>query len=117
VTAERIAVFATLKKFDQHFVVRQAAKLRGHERLAVLSAQDFRIGLAHPEGDQGSRVPEHGLPHRIGDLIEVLVGEGEAEAILPRLRENGREGIGSKIVELVDEQEEVRPTSERAKAR
>lgn len=69
---------------------------------AELVFQEARIGLSHPEGDEVPGIAEYALPDLVRELVKILVREDEREPVLPRLREDGGEGIGREGLELVD---------------
>ena len=69
--------------------------------------QQFRVGVADAKSDHGAGVAEHGLPDFGRELVEVLVGEGQAQPILAGFGQNRRKAVGCEVVEFVNEQIEV----------
>ena len=55
---------------------------------AELVLQDPRIRLADPEDDQIAGIAEDALPDAVLELVQVLMGEDERQAVLPGLGED-----------------------------
>lgn len=69
---------------------------------AELVFEEAGIGLADPEDDEVPGIAEYALPDLIRELVEVLVGKNQSEPVLPRLCEDGGEGLRREALELVD---------------
>ena len=61
-----------------HLVVDSNSDILYSKGVAKLLLECFRVGVAHPERDQGPHVPKHRLADRERKLVDVLVGNGEA---------------------------------------
>jgi hypothetical protein len=85
----------------------EVREILGREDRSELAGQDLGVRVAHPEGQQGSHVSEDRCADRLGELLEILVGEREREAVLPSLGEDRLEAIRREVVELVDREMEV----------
>ena len=72
-----------------------------------LAPKHLGIGVTDAERHQSPDVPEDRLTHRQGKLVDVLVGEREAEPVFAGFGEDGGEGVRAEVLELVDEQMEV----------
>jgi len=59
--------------------------------------------MADAEGNQRPDVAENGLADGEGKLIDILVGEGEAEAVFAGFGQDGRKGVGAETLEFVNE--------------
>src|SRR6266404_586368 len=68
---------------------------------ADLFGQECRIGRAGAAGDDRSGVAEHRGAQAIGQLIEVLMPDGEGQAIFSGFRENERKALGGERLKLV----------------
>ena len=69
--------------------------------------EEVGVGSTNDKGGHGAAVTKDGFPHVLVDLVDVLVGEGEVQAIFAGFRENLDEGSGGEILELVDVEVEV----------
>ena len=54
------------------------------------------------EGDGGADVAKDGVAHGVGHLGDVLVSDGEVEAVFASLGENDGEGVGGEVLELIN---------------
>ena len=54
------------------------------------------------EGDGGADVTKDGVAYGVGHLGDVLVGDGEVEAVFASLGENDGKRVGGEVLELVD---------------
>ena len=104
---ERGSVGAVFKEFDDEFEAIKVDQLLFGELAAELVTKDFSIRVADTEGDQGSDVAEDGLPDGQGKLVDVLVGQGQAKPVFAGFGEDGGEGVGAEVLELVDEEVKV----------
>jgi hypothetical protein len=105
--SERFKIRPVLQQLHKHFVAIEVNEVGRGEGLAEFPREDFRVGVADAEGDERADVAEHGLPDGKRELVDVLMREGKAEAILAGFGENGSEGVGGEIVELVDVEKEI----------
>lgn len=67
------------------------------------------IGFAHAEADARIRVGKHRARHFQIPFLELpkfLVGQHEAEPVLPRAGQQRRDGRTNEVVELINVQEE-----------
>lgn len=92
---------------DERFVAGQVNELAGLELLAEFSVQVLGIVEADAEGDDGADIAKDGLSHRGGELGNVLMAQSEAEPVFPRLGEDGCEGLGREVLELIHKEIEV----------
>lgn len=79
-------------------VVRQGQEILRSERRLEHPRHRGSIQGPHPEGDEGPRVPEDGIPHLRLKLREVLMGQDEVQPVLPQLGEHGGERKGGESV-------------------
>lgn len=87
--------------------VRQVLRMKLAGVFAELFGEDFRVVRADLEGDDRTDVAEHGIGGRIVQLLEVLMGDGQAQAILASLAQDRSERAGREVLELVDVEIEV----------
>jgi hypothetical protein len=78
----------------------------GANFVSELAGEDCGIGMADSEGDEVSDVAEYRGTDRRGQLIDILVRQGEGEAILACLGEDGGEGFGGEVLELIHHEQE-----------
>ncbi len=71
-----------------------------------LAGEHSGICMADSEGDEVSDVAEYCRADRRGQLIDVLVRQGEGEAILAGLGEDGGEGFRGEVLELIHHEQE-----------
>lgn len=86
---------------DESLVSWQIDELARVKLLAEFAVQVFGISKADAEGDEGAHIAKDGLPHSGGELGDVLVAQGEVEAVFPRLGQDGGEALGGKVLELI----------------
>ena len=66
-----------------------------------------RVFCTETKRNERPDVREHGVPHVRFELVEMLVREGEADPILPKLGDHVRDRRRSEILKLVEIEEEV----------
>src|ERR1700690_4061602 len=66
-----------------------------------LARELLRVDVADAESYQRPDVPENRMGHALRKLMDILVGEDEAEPILPSFRQYGRENIRREILKFV----------------
>ena len=66
-----------------------------------LLGEDGGIIGGDTEGDGGADVAEDGVADGVGHLGDVLVGNGEVEAVFASFGEDDGEGVGGEVLELV----------------
>ena len=67
-----------------------------------LFGEDWGVVGGDAEGDGRADVAEDGVADGVGHLGDVLVGDGEIEAVFAGFGENDSEGVGGEVLELVD---------------
>ena len=67
-----------------------------------LFGEDRGVVGGNAEGDGGTDVAEDGIADGVGHLGDILVGDGEVEAVFAGFGKNDGEGIGGEVLELVD---------------
>ncbi len=82
--------------------VRQVLRMKLAGVFAELFGEDFCVVRADLEGDDRTDVAKHGIGGRFVKLLQVLVGDCQAQAILASLAQDRSERAGCKILELVD---------------
>ncbi len=78
----------------------------GANFVSELAGEDCGIGMADSEGDEVSDVAEYCGADRRGQLVDVLVRQGEGEAILAGLGEDGGECFRGEVLELIHHEQE-----------
>lgn len=86
---------------------REVEEIARREFVAEFSGEDLGVAVAHAEGYEAADVAEDGLADGERELIDILMAEGEAEAVFAGLGEDAGEGIGAEVLEFVDVHEEV----------
>ena len=67
----------------------------------------LRVLRSHLKGEQGADVAEQGRFRLLVHLGQVLIGEREAQPVLPGLGQDRRERFGGEVLKLVDVDEEI----------
>ena len=67
-----------------------------------LLGEDWGVVGGDAERDGRTDVAEDGVADGVGHLGDVLVGDGEIEAVFASFGENDSEGVGGEVLELVD---------------
>lgn len=75
----------------------------GVEFVAEFVGEDFGVGVADAEGDEVADVAEDCGADGWGELVDVLVAEGEGEAVFPGFGKDAGEGVGGEVLEFIDE--------------
>lgn len=83
-------------------VVGEVDDVAGPEDGVELAGEDFGVGGAGAEDDEGARVAEDGVADGEVELAEVLVGEHHPDAVFAQLGEHGEEGEGGEGLEFVE---------------
>ena len=68
---------------------------------------ELRIGDTNTTTNDGTDVTEESFADFLGKLRHKLVGDDEIEAVFPSLREDGLEGVGGEVLELVHVETEI----------
>lgn len=92
---------------NEGFVSREINELPRVELFAEFAVQVFGIGEADAEGDERADIAKDGFPHGGGELGDVLMAQGEIEPVFSRLGQDGGEGLGGEVLELIDEEIEI----------
>ena len=98
--------FVVLLNFGECMEAWEVNEGIGANFVSEFAGEDCSIGMADSEGDEVSDVAEYCGADRRGQLIHVLVRQGEGEAILACLGEDGGEGFGGEVLELIHHEQE-----------
>ena len=66
-----------------------------------LLGEDGRVGGTGAAGNERAGIAEDGCPQLVGKLVEILVSDGQGQAIFAGLRQNEREALGGEGLKLV----------------
>src|SRR5208337_550851 len=66
--------------------------------------QMFRVYRTHPERDECSYVSEHGRPHPLVKLVQILMAHDQVELVFARLRQDIGKTQRQKTVDLINVQ-------------
>ena len=94
--AERLRRSAINHQTEIDAVVRQLLQVELGELLAKFSDEIGRVFRTDPECDQSPGVSEHGMPDVRFELMQVLVGDREAEAGTVSVRHRKHADMGVK---------------------
>lgn len=98
---ERSRDLAVHEESDVAGVVREVAQVELLELGSELAAENAGVLRPHPEADERSNVAEHCVLDLLVELEDILVGEDEPDAVLPKLGEHPGDRQRRERVELV----------------
>ena len=88
-------------------VKRQVGEVIGGKYLAEFLGQVIAISVANAEGNDRPDIAKDCLTQAVWQLIDVLMGDGQVQPVLPRFGENGGKGPRGEVLKLVDVQGEI----------
>ena len=100
--AESRDLFAADNHGDDEVTVVHLEKVAGVEGGLELFGKKRGVVGGDAERDSRADVAEDGVADGVGHLGNILVGDGEIEAVFARLTKNNGEGVGGEVLELVN---------------